>query len=266
MERVAFLIERTEERIACLLNPETLTVRRLAGLSRRSAATGPLHAAGLSDDPLLYTGGGTTELTLDLLFDTTLVTGPSALPIEDVRMLTRPLWDLAENRVDDLGRGLPPIVRFVWGCAWNVPGVIDAVAERLESFTEGGVPRRSWLRMRFLRVTTEPEEMTLPPIDAEMLLAMRPELEIPETPPAAEPPAGEPADHAVGMVTGATAAMISPTRLDDLADRHFGDARLWRLIAWYNDVADPFRLATGQVLRIPPGGAAGAPARTGMEP
>jgi hypothetical protein len=94
---------------------------------------------------------------------------------------------------------------------------------------------------------------------------MRPELEIPEGPPAAVPPAGVPADRAVGMVTGATTPAISPTRLDDLADRHFGDARLWRLIAWYNDVADPFRLATGQVLRIPPGGAPGAPAKTGLE-
>ena len=33
MERVAFLIEETGERIACLLNPESLVVRRIAGAS-----------------------------------------------------------------------------------------------------------------------------------------------------------------------------------------------------------------------------------------
>ena len=29
MERVAFLIEETNERLSCLLNPETLVMRRL---------------------------------------------------------------------------------------------------------------------------------------------------------------------------------------------------------------------------------------------
>ena len=32
MERVAFIVERTGERIDCLLNPDTVVVRRSAGL------------------------------------------------------------------------------------------------------------------------------------------------------------------------------------------------------------------------------------------
>jgi hypothetical protein len=39
MERVAFLLERSGERISCLLNPENLEARRTAGVrTRRPAA------------------------------------------------------------------------------------------------------------------------------------------------------------------------------------------------------------------------------------
>ena len=72
MERVAFLVERTGQRIGCMLNPEGLTVERVAGLVRRSPLAGPMNAGRLADDPLLYTGGGRTEMVLDLLFDTSL--------------------------------------------------------------------------------------------------------------------------------------------------------------------------------------------------
>ena len=72
-----------------------------------------------------------------------------ALPSIDVRDLTLPLWRLAENAADRRGGfGGPPLVRFVWGKAWNVLGVIAAVAERVEQFGPDGNPHRSWLRVR----------------------------------------------------------------------------------------------------------------------
>ena len=72
MERVAFLIERSGARIACMLNPESVVQRRWAGIRPMRSGGGFLTSVGLSDDPLLYTGGGTTELRLDLLFDVSL--------------------------------------------------------------------------------------------------------------------------------------------------------------------------------------------------
>src|SRR5262249_31280060 len=148
MERVAFLVEKTGERISCLLNPASVVVRRLAGVQARQSTSGPLTGASLKDDPLLYTGGGMTEILLDLLFDVSLVDG--TVTIEDVRDLTRPLTALAEGSEGDDGYGQVPLVRFVWGKAWNVLGVVAAAAERLEYFTASGSPQRSWLRMRFL--------------------------------------------------------------------------------------------------------------------
>lgn len=150
MERVAFLIEDTHVRLGCLLNPEALVQRRVAGIRPRQSTSGLVTGVGLRDDPLLYTGGGRTELDLDLLFDVSLA--GSSITTNDVRDLTGAFWDLAENaRQGGLGYGAPPLVRFIWGKIWNIPGHIVAVAERLEYFTADGIPRRSWLRLRMVR-------------------------------------------------------------------------------------------------------------------
>ncbi len=149
MERVVFLIEATHQRIPCLLNPESLVLRRWAGVQSQRVATGRVAATALREDPLLFTGGGYTEIDLDLLFDVTLAEGPSRA--NDVRAYTRPLWTLAEQaQVGD--QKAPPILRFIWGKTWNIPAVVVALAERLDDFTPAGIPRRSWLRLRLRRV------------------------------------------------------------------------------------------------------------------
>src|SRR5690242_5997972 len=104
----------------CLLNPETLEARRLAGVRPRATATGRLVGAGLADDTLLFTGGGTTELVLDLVF--ALHLAESATTTDDVRAITGRLWQLAENSTRESDAARPPLVRLVWGKAWNLPG------------------------------------------------------------------------------------------------------------------------------------------------
>src|SRR5882672_6583805 len=243
MERVAFLIESTGARIGCLLNPETVVVRRWAGVRRRRSLAGTLRADALADDPVLFTGGGTTELELELLFDVGLA--GSSVPsspdgagaVGDVRDLTLPLWRLAET-AEVVERELRPnIVRFLWGKAWNVPAVVSAVAERFEAFGPEGAPRRSWMRMRLLRVAD----------------------------PAPRPPASEGMEslpelaetHQVlgaGIAAGGEGpgpAIPPGERLDELADRYFGDPGAWKEIAELNDVDDPLHLAPGAALRIP---------------
>jgi hypothetical protein len=179
VERVAFLIEETNERIGCLLNPETLVMRRVAGVQPRRSATGQLTGAGLADDPLLYTGGGRTELELDLLFDVSLA--GSSITTSDVRDLTLPLWNLAENTSQDAGYACPPQVLFIWGKSWNIRGVVVAVAERLEYFTSEGVPRRSWLRLRMLRAAEPPADAAQARLGPPPLVSSSEELRIPES-------------------------------------------------------------------------------------
>src|SRR5262249_19194244 len=111
----------------------------------------------LSDDPIVFTGGGSTELDLELFFDVSL----ARMPMEhaDVRELTRPLWNLAENRQDAQGYGQPPLVRFIWGKEWNIRGVVVAVAERLGFSPLEGAPQRSWMHLRLLRVSDIAERL-----------------------------------------------------------------------------------------------------------
>lgn len=225
MERVAFLMEETGERISCLLNPNTIVIKRTAGVRPRGVI-----GAGLTDEPLLYAGGGITELTLNLLFDLSLA--GSTIVAQDVRDLTGPLWKLAENAAE------PPIVRFVWGKSWNIPGLVTAVAERLEQFSPGGAPARSWLSLRLIRITepkpetTEPEE-GLAPLDTL----------------GAEPPVLSddlPSHEVIGEEEAAG------ERIDAIAEKYYGSASWWRSLAFLNDLDDPLRLDPGTALKLPP--------------
>lgn len=242
MERVAFLIEPEGTRLGALLNPETLVVRRTAGVRTRSALGMPLTGARLADDPLLFTGGGTTELKMELLFDVSLA--GATLATEDVRELTRPLWQLAENAHAEEGYGRPSLLRIVWGKVLNMLCVVASVAERLEHFTAAGAPRRSWLSLRLLRVEEETarqvEAPRVPPggADVEQLAASLP----PE------------AFDTQAIISGGPEPG-SGQRLDEIAWERYRDPSLWRLIASLNGVDDPMHLPTGTVLRLPPASA-----------
>ena len=248
MERVAFLLEHSGERLGCLLNPASLTVRRLAGVYPRRSIGGALTGATLLDDSLLYTGGGSTELHLDLLFDVSVA--GSSVTTEDVRELTMRFWELAENAVGEDGSRRPPLVRFIWGKSWNIPGIVTAVAERLEYFTAAGVPRRSWLRMRLLRAQESAAQTPAAP-------SLPSPLDI--LPPGAGLPPGEglPPDQVhVHAVVGGESTVEEQGgpggRLDQIASQYYGDPAFWRLLAAFNGVEDPLHMPAGLLLQIPP--------------
>jgi hypothetical protein len=236
VERVAFLIENTDRVLRCTLNPETLVMRRAAGIRPRRSASGPLTGAGLSDDPLVYTGGGRTILELDLLFDLEL--DDAQTRANDVRDLTGPLWQMAENTRQNQSYAQPPQVRFLWGKAWSVPAVVLAVAERFERFTPEGRARRSWLSLRLLRVN---DFGPRPRARSSFTLA-----DVPAAPGSAEAEIGAP-DETWGMHE-----VIQGERLEQLAARTYGDPKLWRLIAAVNEIDDPSDVAPGRLLRLPP--------------
>ena len=232
MERAVFLVDGSGARLSCMLNPNTLVFRRESGIRRSRSIGGFATAQGLMDDPLLYTGGGRTELTLDLLFD--IGVPGSTVAGSDVRDLTRPLWELSENGSVVDGYGAPAQVRFVWGKAWNFPGVVDAVSERLEHFTSEGVPRRSWLRMRLLRVQQE----ALPPGADDGWTVTDQPLPTAELAPAVAKP---------GKVVETRGR-----RMDAVATDSGYEPSFWRRIAEYNLIDDPLRVPAEAALRLPP--------------
>ncbi|MGC4746164.1 hypothetical protein ACLQ28_10935 [Micromonospora sp. DT201] len=238
MERVAFLIDSSGERVDCLLNPETVQVTRLAGVRPRGASGGQLTGSGLADDPLVFTGGGRTELVLDLLFDVDFV--QAQVRPADVRVLTRPLWMLAENSTAEHGWLRPPLVRLVWGKTWNVPGVIIAVAERFDAFTGTGSPRRSWLRLKLVRAAETADQ-------AEAGFA--------EELAAASTPTAAPGSAVIAAGDGAAEPGRSGVRFDLLANDALGSPLRWRLLAEHNRITDPLAVPPGTTLAVPPSAA-----------
>lgn len=322
MERVTFLIERTGDRISCLLNPESLEARRTAGLARRRTATGGLLGNPRSDDPLIATGGGITEYDIQLLFDVEIANegrsppppqpimpalptpsdmpalpeGPAgetvpespvdpgtvdpaplpdpapevalageavdepasgdetALPpifppqpeapglVADVRELTQPLWALAETAEPVDGALVQPRVRFIWGKSWNVPGVVLAVAERLECFDIDGVPRRSWLSMRLRRVEDDPEGASAAP----PMSAATPQFQLDRSNPSGQ-------DVSVERVP----IPVDPSGMPqepayETSNRQLGSPNYHLDICDFSGIDNPHRVEEGQCYIVPP--------------
>ncbi|MBR0748771.1 hypothetical protein JQ582_33055 [Bradyrhizobium japonicum] len=251
MERVAFLIEKTGERVSCLLNPENVVMRRTAGVAQHGLATGAITGATLSDDPLIATGGGVTEIDLDLLFDIDIARSLTSVQMQtsspaasefssindDVRELTRPIWNLAENAEGVGGYGAPPVTRLIWGKSWNIPGVVTAVSERLERFTIEGIPQRSWLRLRLRRVLDDAARLPIKKPVTPLFESPQPGDSIDSnSPPTLEIPVDD--------------SGFPSLRFDEIAYQLRGDPAAWREIAAANGIDDPLSLGKGAVIRM----------------
>ncbi len=237
MERVTLLVDDSNEILSCLLNPETVVMRRTTGVRPRESLSGLINTDRSGDHPLLFTGAGTTTIDLDLVFDVSIP--GSSIISQNVRDLTQPIWNLAENhqRSDRLYR--PALCRFIWGKSWNIPGVISAIAEKLESFSPQGIPRRSWLRLRLIRMQQQPTSSLLEnemwPTEAYQTPgSLIDEFSLPET-------SGLPQENAFpGMSNTQSELPDNAYERIDLSAFHLtGDPCQWRNIAAQYNLTDP---------------------------
>lgn len=231
MERIAFILEHNDERLSCLLNPEQLVLKRRAGVKARQSLGGALTKDGLADDPLLFTGGGTTVIDFELLFDVALP--GSTVQSEDVRDLTAPFWELAENAKNSEDRKQLAQVRFVWGKSWNIPGVVISVAEKFDRFTESGIPTRSWITMRFVRVMESASTRDALRYRHRFAAAPQKREDLPEE------------ELEVHQVTG-------EERLDVIAEKYYGDPAMWKPLAEFNHIDDPLEELDFKVIYLFP--------------
>ena len=140
-------------------------------------------------------------------------------------------------------------MRFVWGKAWNIPGVIVAVAERYDRFSASGVPKRSWVRMRFQRVNEDPPARPSLLPQAGQSQREHGALDLQQAMQGLAAPQGSVQVH---ETRGGGASGGPSERIDQLSARYYGDPTLWRLIAIFNRILDPLHILPGVVLRIPP--------------
>jgi len=245
MERVTFLLEETGERISAMLNPETVVMRRLAGIGTRRGSLGRVVGAQLADDPLIRTGGGRTELELELLFDVGLA--GSTTVATDALALTEPFRALAENPEAADRQGRARTLRFVWGKSWNIPCVVLATAERFEQFTSAGAPRRAWMKLLLRRVNPPPRRAVAEendPLGASPLAqSAREVLEAAE--------GLSPAELAEGAQVLEVAGDAEVGRLDLIAQAVYGNPFLWPLLALASSIADPFASDEARVVTAP---------------
>lgn len=124
-------VRELAEPIDVQFNPETLKV------AYANQTSGGDQSGGAATQ---FVAQGTTKLTFDLWFDVT-AEQPDGRQEDDVRRLTTDV-NFFMRPHEDLGEGIPPGVRFLWG-TFLFEGVMESMSESLEFFSEEGRPLRA---------------------------------------------------------------------------------------------------------------------------
>lgn len=241
MQRVVFLLEAEAKQISCMLNPETIVIYRQAGYREKQSIGGGVSNAIHSESPLLFTGGGSTFIELELLFDTTLADVDKT--ITDVRQLTSKFFMLTEAVTEGTGVNQLPVIRMIWGKSWNTSAVVTDVVERLDYFTRNGVPRRSWLKMRLRKVNPERSNGTaivhkkkrLSERILKNVEELKDKFDLLES-------KGKTMD---------TQTLVTTDPLDSIAQKYYQDSSLWKLLAVFNNIGQPTDVSSQRRIKVP---------------
>lgn len=171
------------------------------------------------DVPALEFGGGAPiSLTMEVFFDT-------HEEAKDVRTYTNKLWKLVlvdpGNRDATTQQGSPPQCEFQWGMMWSFKAVVTSLSMKFTMFLANGTPTRATANLT-LKQAEDPGQR-----------------------PFQNPTSGGNYGYKTHQVT-------QREPLDLIASNEYGDTAAWRFIAEFNDIDDPFRLAPGSVLSLPP--------------
>ena len=184
---------------------------------KKSNNWNPQKTKGKNVAPLEFGGGGNREITLELFFDT-YEKGTS------IERYMKDLWKLMyidEQKKDrDTQKGEPPKCRLQLG-KWlpDFVCVIASMSQDYNMFLADGTPVRATVKLSLKEATTAS-------------------------------PGPNPTSR--GLV-GRKAWTVKPgERLDWIAFKEYGDAKMWRLIAEENGITDPKNLKAGTVLSLPP--------------
>jgi nucleoid-associated protein YgaU len=135
-------------------NPETYSISKSVNWGTPTDATGKAIAAqpGLNAPTILFHGGDSRQLSLELFFDTSIPVKRFGLTqIEDVRRLTNKI--VALTRIE-AGETQPRVCELVWGNApsgsdFPFKGVITSLTQKFTQFTREGKPVRAYLSVNF---------------------------------------------------------------------------------------------------------------------
>jgi nucleoid-associated protein YgaU len=204
--------------ITCMYNPTTINFKRSSKWDAK-----PVRQQSRTEHN--YKGGGPATLSVTLLFDTTR--NIQSLGVQagtDVRTeYIDPLLSLMEVETDPSAEDRPPYCRFELGGKFyfNI-GFVKSVDVKYKLFLPDGTPVRAEASVTFEEVRNEEE------------LDNRPQ---------------NPTSRSEARKTW---IVREGERLDQIAHQEYGSPSHWRHIAEINDIADPFNLQPGQVLKLTP--------------
>lgn len=159
---------------------------------------------------------GAQTLKLNLVFDT-------YEEDKDVSLETNKLWKLMMSKTQsDSSQNEkiePPQVAFKWG-VFKFVSFITNMTQKFSLFKKDGTPVRANVDITFTQYKDVNDYERQNPTSG-----------------------GGPIERVWRVIAG--------DRLDTIADRVFDDSSKWRLIAEYNNIADPLSIRPGQQLRIP---------------
>ena len=171
------------------------------------------------DSPLLqFVRGQNEKLSLELFFDTSRK-GMGEEGIEDVRKMTRSIYQLVKMQPKTHA---PPRIRFVWGQGLAFKAIVESVDQKFTLFNPLGIPLRATVSVVFREYKTLEEQ----------LAELKPES----------------ADHSKLRV------VVRGDTLSRIAAEEYRDSGAWRHIANANPSVpvNPRRLVPGTRLIIPP--------------
>ena len=208
----AYLETERGAQIACLFNPTKLQLAK-----SNSWTSG--NASGKNAPDLVFDGGSSGTLSLELIFDTT--NDGSAVTTHTNKLTALMSVDTQLADYDSAtGTGRPQWVKFHWGDMHTFKSVISSMDLTFTYFSAAGVPLRANVSLSLTQY--EPEANWGPQ----------------------NPTSGTPTPQRLHQVQrGET--------LDRISARHYKDSTKWRIIADANGITDPLALKPGSVLTIP---------------
>jgi hypothetical protein len=199
-------------RITVQFNPAEYTLAKGAQIAE-------IAIPGIDSPILQFVRGQNEKLTLELFFDTTQI-GMGEQPVQDVRELTNPVYQLVKMQGNTHAI---PRVRFVWGKGLSFRAIVESIQQKFTVFNPAGIPLRASLAVTFREYKTLEEQLS--------------ELNL------------QSSDHS------SERAVRRQDSLSRIAFEEYGDATQWRHIAEHPANADalsnPRRLVPGSRLVIP---------------
>jgi nucleoid-associated protein YgaU len=196
----------------CLFNPKDYSVTKANGWDAKAKK-------GATAEQPQFTGGQPREMTLQLLFDTTLLAPPVS-----VKDITDKLFAAMDATVGGASGGAakkqekrPRTITFTFG-TFSFIGVAKSLTVQYLLFKPDGEPLRADVKLALVQWDV--------PVEGQ-----------------------NPTTRSTGALS--SHLVRDGDSLPSIAYKAYGDATMWRAIAEDNGIDNPLRLTSGRTLRVP---------------